>query len=231
MLKFDDERDFSTSNSLGQKIFKQIQNDILNGKYLPGDVFTEGKLSEELGVSRTPIREALKQLELEGLVKATPGRRIVVEGISTKDIEDIYTIRMLIEGLAARWAASNITADEIAEIREALELEEFYTQKGGDTESLLKIDSRFHDLLFKACKSRPLNYILSTFHHYVQSARSASFEIPGRAEKVFEEHRDIFKAIIGKDPDLAEKLTTQHIRNAKENVMKHGTLMKDQRRK
>lgn len=225
MLIFDD-GDFSATDSLGQRIFKKIQNDILNGRYLPGEVFTEGKLSEELGVSRTPIREALKQLESEGLVRATPGRRIVVEGITAKDIEDIYTIRMLIEGLAARWAAENITEPELTEIRDALDLEEFYTKKGKDAKSLLKLDSRFHDLLFKACKSKPLNSILSTFHHYVQRARKSSLEIPGRAEKVYEEHRNIFKAIEEGNPDLAEKLTIEHIRNAKESVMKYGTITK-----
>jgi DNA-binding GntR family transcriptional regulator len=98
------------ANSLGTRVFKQLQNDIINGEYQPGDYLTETKLSEELGVSRTPIREALKQLELEGLVKSTPGRGVTVQGISTKDIEDIYTIRMMIEGLAARWATEKITS-------------------------------------------------------------------------------------------------------------------------
>ncbi len=208
------------ANSLGTRVFKQLQNDIINGEYQPGDYLTETKLSEELGVSRTPIREALKQLELEGLVKSTPGRGVVVQGISTKDIEDIYTIRMMIEGLAARWATEKITSKELEELKEILDLEEFYTLKGGNTSNLLKLDSRFHDVIFRASKSRPLMYILSTFHHYAQRARSASLETPGRAQKVFEEHKAIFKAISARDPNLAEKLTTEHAKNATITFMK-----------
>jgi len=219
MLKLENDSDSGVTNSLGARIFKQLQNDILNGKYEPGDVLTEMKLSEELGVSRTPIREALKQLELEGLVQSTPGKGLVVQGVSDKDIEDIYTIRMMIEGLAARWAAEKITFKEIEELKEVLEFEEFYTLKGGGTGNLIKLDSRFHDLVFKASKSKPLMHILSTFHHYVQSARGASFETPGRAQKVFEEHKAIMQAIIARDPELAEKLTTQHVKNASINMM------------
>jgi len=216
----DYESDNGAQNSLGNKIFRQLQDDILNGKYEPGDVLTETKLSEELGVSRTPIREALKQLELEGLVKTTPGsKRVIVQGITEQDIEDIYTIRMMIEGLAARWAAEKITTEEAKKLKEVVDFEEFYTMKGGNTGNLIKIDSKFHDLVFKASKSRPLIHILSTFHHYVQSARGASFSTPGRAQKVFEEHKAIAQAIIDRNPDLAEKLTTQHVKNARDNLM------------
>lgn len=91
-----------------------------------------------------------------------------MQGISTKDIEDIYTIRMMIEGLAARWATEKITQKELEELKEILDLEEFYTLKGGSTNNLLKLDSKFHDVIFRASKSKPLMYILSTFHHYAQ---------------------------------------------------------------
>lgn len=217
----DNESGSRGQDSLGNRIFRKLQNDILNGKYSPGDSLTEMKLSKELGVSRTPVREALKQLELEGLVKVASGsKRIIVQGITEQDIEDIYTIRMMIEGLAARWAAEKITPEEAKKIKEVVEFEEFYTIKGGSTGNLLKLDSKFHDLVFQASKSKPLMHILSTFHHYVQSARGASFSTPGRAQKVFEEHRAIAQAIISKDPELAEKLTTQHVRNARDNLMK-----------
>ena len=89
------------SNSLRNRIFNHIQSDILNGAYEPGESLTETRLSEELGVSRTPVREALRQLELEGLVQSIPNKGVFVKGVSAQDINDIYTIRMLIEGLAA----------------------------------------------------------------------------------------------------------------------------------
>ncbi|NSW89240.1 MAG: GntR family transcriptional regulator [Firmicutes bacterium] len=222
MLKIEYNDDSDAGNPLGARVFKRLQNDIINGKYQPGDYLVETKLSKELGVSRTPIREALKQLELEGLVKSIPGKGVVVQGISNKDIEDIYTIRMMIEGLAARWAAENITQEELEELKEILELEEFYTLKGRNTSNLLKLDSRFHDILFRASKSRPLMYILSTFHHYAQRARGASLEIPGRSQKTFEEHKAIFQALAAREPELAERLTTEHVKNATINLMKKG---------
>lgn len=215
------ERDDSVNflHSLRGKVFIQLQNDILNGKYQPGDSLIETRLSEELGVSRTPIREALRQLELEGLVQSVPNKGAVVTGITAKDIEDIYKIRMLIEGLAARLAAEKITREELDELKEAVELEEFYTQKN-DTCHLLKFDSRFHEIIFKASKSRPLMHTLSTFHHYVQRARNASLSSPTRAQKALDEHRAILQAIIERDADRAEKLTTEHIRNASINLIK-----------
>ena len=200
MLNIEFEEDVPKFASLRDRVFNQLQNDILNGLYEPGESLIESKLSEELGVSRTPIREAIRQLELEGLVKTVPNKGAVVSGISKKDIEDIYTIRMLIEGLAARWAAEKITPKELKELQEAVDLEEFYTNKN-DTEQLLKFDTRFHDIIYKACKSKPLMHMLSTFHHYVQKARSISMSSPERAKQVLREHKAILQAIIERDGD------------------------------
>lgn len=207
------------SGSLRARVYNQLQKDILNGIYKSGESLIETKLSEDMGVSRTPIREALRQLELEGLVKCIPNRGAIVQGVTAQDIKDIYTIRMLIEGLAARWAAEKITPEELEELKEALELEEFYTLKN-DTDHLLRLDSRFHDVIFKASKSKPLMHTLSNFHLYVQRARNVSLSSPERAREALEEHKAIFMAIAAKDPEKAEKLTTEHIRNASMNLLK-----------
>jgi len=211
-------RDEGYSVSLRQRVFERLQNDILNGKYQPGDSLIETRLSEELGVSRTPIREAIRQLELEDLVQAIPNKGVVVKGISQQDIKDIYTIRMLIEGLAARWAAEKITDEELKELKEVLELEEFFTMKN-DAQHLGQYDFKFHDIIFKASKSKPLMHTLSTFHHYVQRARKASFKTPGRALKALKEHRDIYEAIAARDAERAEKLATEHVYNASKNLL------------
>ncbi|MGE5614831.1 MAG: GntR family transcriptional regulator [Bacillota bacterium] len=212
----------SASNSLRSRIFNHIRSDILNGVYEPGESLTETKLSEELGVSRTPIREALGQLELEGLVQSIPNKGVFVKGVSPQDINDIYTIRMLIEGLAARWAAEKITPHEIEELKETVELEEFYTMKN-NTGQLLQFDTRFHDIIYKACKSKPLMHVLSTFHNYVRKARKISMSSPIRAREVLEEHKAILQAIVEKDAEKAERLATEHVRNASENLLKQQT--------
>lgn len=219
MSKIEVDENESNLSSLRGRVFIQLENDILNGKYQPGESLIEMKLSEELGVSRTPIREAIRQLELEGLVQTVPNKGATVKGISAQDIEDIYTIRMMIEGLAAKWAAEKITKPELDELKEALDFEEFYTYRN-DIEHLLKFDSKFHDIIFKASKSKPLMHTLSTFHHYVQRARNASFGSPGRALEVLAEHKAIYQAITARDAEMAEKLTTEHVRNASNNLLK-----------
>jgi DNA-binding GntR family transcriptional regulator len=211
----------SASSSLSRRVFSQIQNDILNGVYEPGESLIETRLSEEMGVSRTPVREALRQLELEGLVQSVPNKGVTVKGVSAKDIEDIYTIRMYIEGLAARWAAEKITPGEMEELKEAVDLEEFYTRRN-DFGHLMKLDTRFHDIIFKASKSKPLMHTLSTFHHYVQKARRVSLSNPERAMEVLTEHRAIMQAIIDKDADTAERLTIEHVKNASDNLIMQG---------
>lgn len=221
MAKIEHDESDNYLASLRGKVFNQLQNDIINGKYQPGDSLIETRLSDELGVSRTPVREAIRQLELEGLVQAVPNKGAIVKGISSKDIQDIYTIRMLIEGLAARWATEKITPGELEELKEVVELEEFYTSKN-DFDHLLKSDSRFHEIIFKASKSKPLMHTLSTFHHYVQKARNTSMSSPGRAKVVLEEHKAILQAIISGDPGKAEKLTTEHVRNASINLLKQN---------
>ncbi len=205
-------------SSLRERVFQQLEDEILNGKYKPGDSLIESKLSEEFGISRTPIREALMQLELEGLVQSIPNKGVVVKGVSAKDVEDIYTIRKMIEGLAARWATEKANEEELKEMKEILELEEFYTLRN-DIERLIELDSRFHELIFKASKSKPLMQTLKTFHQYVKRARNISMSTPGRAQKSLEEHRAILQAIVDRDPERAERLTTEHVSNASKNLL------------
>ena len=204
---------------LRRRVFAIIEEAVLNGKYAPGESLTESRLAGELGVSRTPIREALTQLEHEGLVQLVPNKGAVVTGISQKDIQDIYAIRMMIEGLAARWAAENIKEEELRELQEALDLEEFYTAKG-DIEKLMNLDSNFHQVIYRASKSRPLQYMLRTFHHSIQHARSQSIAAPGRAWQALKEHKAILQAIRERDGDRAERITAEHIRKASLNLLK-----------
>lgn len=212
------EDDFT--NSLTTKVFLRIQDDILNGTFKSGERLAETTLSTSLGVSRTPIREALKQLELEGLLKVIPNKGAIVTGVTIKDINDIYMIRKLIEGLAARWAAEKISDEKLDILSETLALEEMYIEKK-DVEHLLKLDSRFHDTLFYASNSNPLTFVLRTLHMYVKRSRNSALAIPARARKAHEEHKAIFDALILKDADKAEKLMIKHISNASKHAMKN----------
>lgn len=203
--------------SLRGRIYQQLRNDILSGKYEAKTELREVALGEEMGVSRTPVREALRQLALEGLVEILPNKGAYVIGISDKDIYDIYVIRSLLEGMCARWATEYIKKNQIEEMEESVLLSEFYLNKG-DYDQVYKMDGRFHEMLYEASNSKILNHVLSDFHCYVQQARRQSISKENRAFQSLDEHRAILETIKNKDGDLAEKLTTQHIKNTIENI-------------
>ncbi len=208
--------------SLHGKVFEQLENDIISGKYKQGDYLNEIKLSEDMGVSRTPIREAFRQLELEGLVVYTPNKGVVVRGFSAEDIRDIYQIRLMIEGMTARRAAENASDEILGELEETLELEKFYTDKG-DAVQISALDSRFHEAIYRASGSRLLTKTLKAFHHYVKYVRNISLSNPERAQKTYIEHKSIYDAIKEHDREMAEILTEQHIRNATDFMNKNSS--------
>ena len=141
--------------SLGSRVFHMIRENILSGKYERDEELKEKSIGEELGVSRTPVREALRQLELEGLVTIIPNKGAYVVGISQKDIKDIYEIRSRLEGLCAKWAAENITKEQLDELEENIFLSDFHATKG-NAEQMVELDNKFHEILYTASGSREL---------------------------------------------------------------------------
>ena len=206
-------------NSLRGRVFRKLREDILSGVYEDQEELREITIGEEMGVSRTPVREALRQLELEGLVTIIPNKGAYVTSIKAKDVADIYHVRSMLEGLCARWATEHITDEQIGRLEEILVLSEFHVQRGnGDTAQVSELDGKFHQVLYEASDSRIQEHVLSDFHKYVQMARRLSVKKKERAEKSIAEHRDILEAIRNKDADLAEKLANQHIMNVMENL-------------
>ena len=203
--------------SLAEQVFERLENDILIGKYQRGAVLTELKLVTDLGVSRTPVREALHRLEQEHIIEITP-KGILILGVTEQDLNDIFAIRLRIEGLASSFAAQNMTAEQLAELKEALELQEFYVTKQ-DPEHIKTMDSRFHQLIYRYCGSSVLNDTLLPLHKKVQKYRRASVEDNSRAQQSLSEHRAIFEAIEARNAALAEKCTTEHIANAAQHIL------------
>lgn len=203
--------------SLADQVYNRLEEDIISGKYERGEVLTEMKLSHELGVSRTPIREALRRLMQEHLVEET-SKGMVVIGITLKDFEDMCTLRVHIEGLAARGFVENMTEASLKELKEALELQEFYLEKN-DREHIRIMDSRFHEIIYENCGSTIYRYTLAPLHKKVQKYRTLSLERTGRAVKSIEEHRAIYNAIEAGDADQAEKLIIWHVKNAMSTII------------
>lgn len=207
--------------SLSSRVFHRIREDILSGKYLADEELKEKAIGEELGVSRTPVREALRQLELEGLITIIPNKGAYVVGISQKDIQDIYEIRCYLEGLCAKWAAKHITKEQLDELEENIFLSDFHAGKG-NAEQVVELDNKFHEILYEASESKELRHVLSDFHHYVQRVRMLTLAVNTRAMESNEEHRRIVEALKEHDATKAEKYASQHIMSTIKNMDRYG---------
>ena len=215
-------REFHTA-SLADQVFERLENDIIHGVYPRGEILTELKLVEILGVSRTPIREALRRLEQERLIEES-GKGSVVLGITEEDLVDIMNIRQHIEGLASFYAAQNSTPETAAELTHIMDLQDFYYTKR-DYEHLRQMDDSFHDQICAMSKRNVICDTLRPLHRKTRRYRKASMENEQRLIHMVEEHRGIYEAIVAGDAELAEKLTAEHICNAKKNML--GRRMKN----
>lgn len=204
------------SLSIAEAVFNTIEQDILDGNIKNGEILTELKLCELLNVSRTPVREALKRLKQEGMIVES-GKGAIVVGITQKDIDDIYKIRLKLEGLACAMCCDNLTDEAIKELRETIELQEFYISKG-NTENLRNLDSEFHRKIYEYCGSRVLSAILCDLHRKVRLFRLRSVKNKERALEVIAEHRAILDAIANHDKQMAENLSTEHIIKAYKSI-------------
>ncbi|MDF2943991.1 MAG: hypothetical protein K0S01_2849 [Herbinix sp.] len=221
MEDFDLHKEVTDKYSLRGRVFNKLREDILSGVYQENEELKENTIGLELGVSRTPVREALRQLELEGLVTMIPNKGAYVTGITQKDIHDIYMIRSYLEGLCAKWACENITDAQIEALDEILYLSDFHSRRGHH-EQLVELDNKFHELIYEASGSKILDHVLSDFHHYVERVRKITLSKPGRATKSSQEHEAILDAIRKRDGDLAEILAHEHIINTIKNISEQG---------
>ena len=205
------------SESLADQVFARLENDIIQGIYPKGEVLTELRLADELGVSRTPIREALRRLEQERLILDV-GKGSMVRGITQEDLMDIMDIRICVEPLAAKYAAKNRTEEALKELKHILELQEFYASKH-DAEYMRKEDEDFHDAICRLCASNIIGDTLQPLHRKTRQYRKISVEDQKRQPDSVKEHWDIYNAIAAGDAELAAMLTAKHIEKAKNNMI------------
>ncbi|MBQ9927639.1 MAG: GntR family transcriptional regulator [Lachnospiraceae bacterium] len=221
MNSYDVKKEVTDKYSLRGRVFNKIREDILSGKYKEHEELREVAIGEELGVSRTPVREAFRQLELEGLIQIIPNKGAYVTGITAKDVKDIYMIRSSLEGMCARLATENITEEQLEELEENVYLASYHASKG-HMEQMAELDNRFHHILYEACDSKMLQNLLQDFHQYVMRVRRKTLSTKERGIASNEEHKLIMEAIKAKNADEAEKLANQHMNNAYDNMVKNG---------
>jgi DNA-binding GntR family transcriptional regulator len=203
---------------LREIVFETLRDAIINQVLLPGERLMEIQLAEEMGVSRTPVREAIRKLELEGLVVMLPRRGAYVAGISMKDILEVFEVRASLEALAASLAAERITEEELDEMERRL-VKETEETEANNLRCIVEIDTSFHDLLYKAARNERLVYFVNLLQEQLHRFRSASLARPGRSKTALDEHRKILEALASRDAKLAERLAREHIENAEQAML------------
>ncbi|PKM46305.1 MAG: GntR family transcriptional regulator [Firmicutes bacterium HGW-Firmicutes-8] len=203
---------------LREIVFETLREAIINATLRPGERLMEIQMAEEMGVSRTPVREAIRKLELEGFVVMVPRKGAYVAGISMKDIADVFEIRAAMEALAAGLAAERITEEELEDLERIL-VTIGECVKNNDLEKLIEVDTEFHDILFKASRNERLVQIVSNLREQIQRFRTASLSTPGRMKYALEEHKKIVEAVSERNVELAQSLAREHIENAENSML------------
>lgn len=213
LYKYSDDQ--KTNTPISGVLFAQLQKDILTGKLKAGQKLTEQELCKEYKVSRTPIREALRQLETDGLVENILNRGAFVIGMSEQDYEDMFEMRKAYEMQAVRWAIERITEEEMDQLEETFEFMEFYTLRN-DIDKMLTINTGFHQVIYDASHNRMLKKMLSTYQNFLKYKGTESVYGDDYLTTVLEEHRAIFKAFKDKDAEAGVVAMEIHIDRAKE---------------
>ena len=199
-------------------VFETLRDAIITQVLKPGERLMEIQLADEMGVSRTPVREAIRKLELEGLVIMVPRKGAYVAGVSMKDIHEVYEVRAALEMLAVSLAAERITDEELDALeRQVLRESEAEASEDIDENTLdniVYIDTTFHDIIYQAANNQRLVQFLNILQEQLQRFRAASLSRPGRSKTALEEHKQIIEALSERNGELAAKLAKEHIDNA-----------------
>lgn len=205
--------------SLKEKAYQAIKDGIVFYRYRPGEPLVEEQLARELAISRTPVREALKDLQRDGLVKHIPLKGVFVAEVSTKDVEEVFFLREALEVAAVNLAVKRYSDEEIAEIARVFDsLDE--SLNAGRYEDLFRADVMLHDFIVEQSGNRRLAQFVRILNDQIQRIRRISATTPGRMEESLKEHRSIVEALKRRESDLAGRLLREHLRNIEENALK-----------
>jgi DNA-binding GntR family transcriptional regulator len=207
-----------TYKPLREVVSEALREAITSGILKPGERLMEIQMAEELGVSRTPVREAIRRLELEGFLVMVPRRGTYVSDLSIKDINEVFEIRTALDVLAAGLAAERITEEELEQMERLLVAIGEYIDSG-QADRIVDADSEFHDVLYRASRNDRLVGIVSNLREQITRFRSISMAYPGRLKNTLEEHRRLVEAIAQRDPELAQQYAREHMENAEQTLL------------
>ena len=203
---------------LREVVYETLREAIRNGALAPGERLMEIQLAEELGVSRTPVREAIRKLELESFVVMLPRRGTYVANLSLKDINEVFEIRAALDGLAAGLAAERITEEELEQMERLLvEIADHIERH--DNQKIVEVDEAFHDILYRASRNERLVGIICNLREQFTRFRSVSINYPGRLTNTLEEHKQLVEAIAQRNAEQAQQRAREHIENAEQTLL------------
>lgn len=199
--------------SLAEEIAEILRARIINGDYTMGEKLVENKIATELKVSRTPVRDAFKQLTREKLIEYVPNKGCFARGFTKDDMRDIYAVRIAVEQLAVEWAIRNKTDEDIDHLHEQLEIMSFYTSNGM-LDKLLQANEDFNNIIYQMTQSRFIVQALKSYQDYIRLARKAILSQQQNLQGVYEEHEKITKAIEAGDVEAAKAEVGRHLENS-----------------
>lgn len=213
IIEFLEDGKVSEGKTLPSAVYNDLKESILSGKLKHDAKLTEAKLCKQYNVSRTPVREALRQLEVDGLIEYIPNRGAFVRGFTSRDVEDMVEILTSLELIAIRKAIQRITDEELEEMKEIFEFMEFYTQQR-DVDKMVSINAAFHQTIYNATHNKTLQQTLTSYQTYLKHYRVLDYDASNNLDAIFNEHKDIFDAFINLDPSAGMLAMMTHMENS-----------------
>jgi len=210
-----------TSSTIRRKIYNFIREQILSGEIQPHQHLIEAKIARDIGTSRTPVREALHSLELEGLIESIPRVGYVVKPVSEQEVEEICEIRMAIEGVAARWAIEKAHKKMVEELEENISLSDEKVSNG-DVKSFVDLDARFHEIIARFSGSKRLLELAQTLRRHMLRYRIQSIYSADNVLRAIEGHKGIVQAIKKRDLEEVNKAIRHHMEQSKRDVLRYA---------
>ena len=208
----------SKRKSLREEVYDSLRKSILHGKLKAGQRLIEEQLAHQIGISRTPVREAFHKLEKDDLVIRLPKGGFAVMEFTKADVEEIFGIRCALESYAAYLATLHITPDKISALEKKME-ELQKALEGGDTNKVVQLNTEFHNLLYKACKSKKLTEMINNYSDYFYHYHAAFPINEDNFKYTVDDHRSMLEAMKKKNPRVVEKLVRTHLEKTKELVL------------
>jgi DNA-binding GntR family transcriptional regulator len=196
--------------NVSEAAYSAVKQVLLSSQYSPGGRVDIEELCQDLGVSRTPVFDALNRLQAEGLVEIVPRKGVYLVTLSEEKAQELYAVRETLEGMATRLAARNLTDRHIEQLKKALD-KQASCLADEDTEGYASATIKFHNTIIEAAGNKTLERFLNAVYSQMEALRLRTLYLPTRLGLSFAEHQRIFKALLKRDPELCEREAREHI--------------------